>query len=425
VIRNGSIGAIICLSLLSACYTNIWELSLRSTEGYREINATGVVYTSALTGSDENPGTREFPFASINSAISQLDRVRGEGEIHVAAGTYLSDYPVVIKDGISLYGGYSSATWDREPTVHLTTIRSTYDYTLYFKAGVTEATIVDGFRIEASGEPGDHWAVYCFNASPTISNNWIIGGNTYDYSGAIIVKYGSPRIFNNELHGGEASATWGIHINDATPIICCNRINGGDANLGASAVYCIESSIATVRNNYIHGGTGDNTSGISGYDNCSLIVCNNTIYGGVGASSSTGIINNSPGAIIVNNIICTDPASVYAFGIDTRENCHESEVRNNNFYNTPHLYWYASSGFDALDVGSMETFLLGQGVVCGENVEMDPEFHDFAGGDWRLTASTPTQISQGGTDLSTEFNTDYLGSIRTVPWSIGAHEYNP
>ena len=40
-----------------------------------------------------------------------------------------------------------------------------------------------------------------------------------------------------------------------------------------------------------------------------------------------------------------------------------------------------------------------------------------------LTSNTPTTVYQGGVDLSALFTTDYAGTIRAVPWSIGAYQY--
>ena len=63
-----------------------------------------------------------------------------------------------------------------------------------------------------------------------------------------------------------------------------------------------------------------------------------------------------------------------------------------------------------------------EGIEVSGNVAANPAFADS---DYRLGASTPTSVSQGGLGLSSEgFTTDKDGATRTTPWSIGAYEYN-
>jgi len=66
----------------------------------------------------------------------------------------------------------------------------------------------------------------------------------------------------------------------------------------------------------------------------------------------------------------------------------------------------------------------GDGVAGGNVTGLSPAFADLAGGDLRLTASTPAAITGGARDLSSDgFSTDADGNGRTLPWSIGAFEY--
>jgi len=53
---------------------------------------------------------------------------------------------------------------------------------------------------------------------------------------------------------------------------------------------------------------------------------------------------------------------------------------------------------------------------------LDDDIDTMGDNDWRLTASSPTEVTQGGLDLSAEFTTDKDGVTRTAPWSIGAYE---
>jgi hypothetical protein len=62
----------------------------------------------------------------------------------------------------------------------------------------------------------------------------------------------------------------------------------------------------------------------------------------------------------------------------------------------------------------------------------DPLFANPArlaeGGDWRLTASSPVSVTEGGLDGAAQgwdFTVDADGVTRSIPWSIGAYEYVP
>ncbi len=66
------------------------------------------VFVSAFTGDDANKGTRDAPLRTVSAAINKAaDFV---ADVYVQEGTYVER--VVLKDGVSLYGGYN-AQWER------------------------------------------------------------------------------------------------------------------------------------------------------------------------------------------------------------------------------------------------------------------------------------------------------------------------
>jgi len=68
------------------------------------------------------------------------------------------------------------------------------------------------------------------------------------------------------------------------------------------------------------------------------------------------------------------------------------------------------------------------------NVSANPVFEDQDGLDddmntmmdnrWNLTASSPSAVTDGAADLTSDFLYDYEGNTRTAPWSMGAIEYD-
>ena len=64
----------------------------------------------STTGDDNNPGTRELPLASIQSAIEAAPRLGAD--IFVAGGTY-TDVQFTMRSKMKLHGGYNPATWTR------------------------------------------------------------------------------------------------------------------------------------------------------------------------------------------------------------------------------------------------------------------------------------------------------------------------
>jgi hypothetical protein len=415
----------VLLLLLFSCGMNIWEQAASYAAGFGDLSETGIAYVYGARGNNDWPGTQQKPKKSIQEAIALVSRVRGTGEVHVAEGLYSPETPVVVVDGISLYGGFSAATWERDPALYQTVVAARFDYSLYIAGGITRDTVIDGFVIQASGEQTAHWAVYCFNASPTITGNVIQGGASYDYVSAILIKYGSPLLEGNEIYGGSSSWSAGVYAIDASPEILANTIHAGAAGGTACGVCCAGSSHPVLRNNVILGGSGVYTAGILIYDSTEARLESNTIVAGKGSTVSAAVYNGAPGTYLVNNILAADPASAQTLGIQTALSCAESGVFNNDFHHTQYVYSYNQGAFTAATVAEMNALLAGNGTAFAGNLLLDPTFADEENGDLHLTAATPIQILTGGEDLSAQFATDIEEMSRTVPWSIGAYERDP
>ena len=60
--------------------------------------------------------------------------------------------------------------------------------------------------------------------------------------------------------------------------------------------------------------------------------------------------------------------------------------------------------------------------VDESNINVDLGFGTQTDADWHLNAASPASVKFGGIDLSVDFSMDKDGTLRTVPWSIGAYE---
>ena len=77
------------------------------------------VFVSASTGSPGGAGTQASPLDTIAAGVAQA--ASGSRDVYVATGTYNAGGGVALANGVSIYGGYSSAGWSRStatPTVN-------------------------------------------------------------------------------------------------------------------------------------------------------------------------------------------------------------------------------------------------------------------------------------------------------------------
>ncbi len=87
---------------------------------FADTNCDGVDGTAAnlfFVDDDADPetalGTRDAPFASLRAAVEAASGREDIAAIAVSEGTY--DGGLRLRDGLSIYGGYTDGTWDRGP----------------------------------------------------------------------------------------------------------------------------------------------------------------------------------------------------------------------------------------------------------------------------------------------------------------------
>jgi len=445
-----------------------------------------LIFVCCTRGNDSNLGTVVEPMQTIQSAIDYADTQYAAASVIVAAGTYSKDFntegsPVVtLKEGISLYGGYSSDFLMRSTTSYETILQDT---SLAGGVGsnpnravegdgsvtsITNATIVDGFTINGGGGEFSSGIFNTGSSAPTIQNNIINGGSGSDYSYGISNLSSNPLVQNNNIDGGDApTRAHGIYNSSSSPTIQYNTLLGGD-HQDNSRTFAIFNSggSPTIQNNAITAGIGTPSYGIRS-EYSSPIIINNTVHGGteglcygVNDVSSTSTVRNNTvvvgGAsssntypvylglgsetVIENNILITTGGS-YRCGIcEESSSDNPASVRNNNVYHdgiggTQMLYYDADGGGSLTDVSTMEQNLNNEGTTASGNVTVDPLFDAGSSDGLLLSASSPDSVTQEGINgvHSTEswgYAIDKNGAQRSplddsssTGWSMGAYEY--
>ncbi|MBX5484902.1 MAG: hypothetical protein IRZ16_24030, partial [Myxococcaceae bacterium] len=197
----------------------------------------GVAATSLFVraGASGGNGTRAQPFGSIGAAIAAFNPAT-HSAILVAAGSYFEQ--VVLKNGVKLYGGYSSDFSRRDVVAFPTLIESPEPNFASgsFRRGtvnaenITSPTVFAGFTVRgydvtfrpAPGQPGmNSYAIYVKNSTSalTIANNHVVGGRGGDAAA------GTP---------GKAGANGGVGANGLNSKECQSATCAGESQPGGA-----------------------------------------------------------------------------------------------------------------------------------------------------------------------------------------------
>ncbi|HQP97813.1 MAG TPA: right-handed parallel beta-helix repeat-containing protein, partial [bacterium] len=189
------------------------------------------VRADAATGGDGLSWQGALP--RINEAVRKM---WADGEIWVAAGTYRES--VGMESGVAIYGGFSGSEETREERDP-----STINATGLNMAAVTGAdAILDGFTITG----GDNSGVYCYKASPTITN-CTITGNTSPHGGGISCNAGSsPTLQDCTIEGNTASQGGGVFTDSSSPSLTDCTVSDNEATADGGGIYCCYDSSPTL-----------------------------------------------------------------------------------------------------------------------------------------------------------------------------------
>ena len=174
-----------------------------------------------------------------------------------------------------------------------------------------------------AGNSATYWGggIYCYDSSPIIENNTITGNSASSFGGGICCYYYSwPTITNNEITGNSGNYGGGIHCwNNSSPTIENNTITGNSAGNYGGGICCTNDSSPTIQDNTITENSATSGGGIRCMNNSSPTITNNTITGNP-AGDGAGIYCSGSSPTISNNTITGNPASNWGGGI----HCYDS-----------------------------------------------------------------------------------------------------
>jgi hypothetical protein len=425
----------------------------------------GIVYVHP-DGSDDNYGTIDLPKATIQAAIDDAEAAYDSAEVWVAEGDYPIDDRLLITEDIILRGGYAGNDWfDNDPSMYPTVVRDTRAFgsneVITFLSGAGAASFLSGFELRGGG--GDaSVVVFCDGGSPAILQNVIKMGNSSRAYGIVvdngsaaeitdntieasllpIQQYGivadesNPKISQNSISTGGATDFFGIQLTASSAEITRNTISGGVQTTQSYGVLASESTVV-LRNNVVDPGSLVNDSdpldlyGVFAIQS-DIVLHNNTITGGTGSSVTGQVMSTAlmlfqgVSAELINNIFLTGTADLCTGVWQHSADSLPAVFQANLMYGSADGNYYYEPTNDAyvLDVAALETRLdtLGVATVDSNLFGPDPVLNAT---DYSFTGSSPSEVTEGGMDLAGQFTDDILGITRTVPWSMGAYEYDP
>ncbi len=351
----------------------------------------------------------------------------GGGEVWIAEGTYRgvggnaggSDNVVVMKDGVSIYGGFASGESSRneyEFNSHNVIIDGEeLRRCLYGSRFCT----IEGITI-TNGNSNNGDGIYNYNVSPLISNCKFLSNKRIGpepSGGALWNDSSSPKIVNCLFDGnGNPDSTSSlsrgaivnvlsyIYISKCTFSNNSSYIGGAIANLSQSSAF-IEKSLffrnkasfgGAIRNdsNFLilsdcrfsensggHGGAIDNSDNLE-IENC--LFFNNSCIGTRGGA----ILNNLQGAVNISNCIfwrnntnsSFTGSAVYSFSTQV-------VILNSIIWNN------ISGGSNLMQIDgsliSVSNSDIQNSYIGVQNIESDPSFVDAANGNFRLKFGSP------------------------------------
>jgi hypothetical protein len=451
------------------------------TQGDSGSSDLKTMYVTAAALDDSGDGSIDRPKKTIQEAINIAKAGVGIS-LYIAEGTY-NEF-IVLKEGVSLLGGYAASDWTkRDPNLHRTVVRDprvngganyTSPISTIAVLNIPSAVTIEGLwvyaaNVEKIGTTGNSAAIFVDNSKDIlIRSNRLFGGETGAMEAGITVRSSDAFIFSNIISGGgldsgntRAEYTIGIHIiSNSSPQIANNQVHGG---FGSSASYGLKDwgiGNVLVTGNFFNGGSGAQTFGVS-FGNIvgTKDFFNNAVFGGernystgleIGSGSgSAGRINvrnntisggsgESGGAIdviglkltghvhhlveISNNIIFTE--ALVGSRICVSEDSATStplSLRNNNFFGCPTALFKNFQSGNITAIFPLESLL---DMTASGNESMSVTFAS----DYRLAITAHPNVSQGGLDGIAEgwgFSSDKSGNMRTAakpgnPSNIGA-----
>jgi hypothetical protein len=364
----------------------------------------GSVYWVSPTGSDENPGTEQQPFATLVHGISVLAPRDG---LLVMPGTY-EESITFFPPGISWDEPVTVSAWPRRGA----TLRSPVPEArpLEFNQP-TRFVSVEGFVIDGAG--GVHEPVKMYQDNIRLRDCDISGSPVAAVSlSAYPDDGGYAQLIDLDIHdngttlleepsgspaGGIIASTGNnlfercrVHDNIGVGLMVYNSPGqGGDGNV--------------IRNNVVSGGTRDDAAGIFLSSGAGSVAYNNIVHqvSGPGIRLDYGAVD----CRVLHNTVYA--AGDRALVVGTKAS--DTLARNNIF-----------AGVDGAEGTLSDVSELGVTTMTS-NVFVDPLFVDVAAGNFRVQAGSAA-IDQGTTEPEVTVDFDGTPRPRGAGYDVGAFE---
>ncbi len=358
-------------------------------------------------GQNSNPGTIDLPLHTIQWAIHKAGQLGGIDTIRVAEGNYAVDYTntdhIVMTAGVSLYGGYRADWSERDPAQYVTRIVDESPVALpssevnphraiEIPAGAAADTVLDGFHVSVAR--GQYRAALFVKGDATIRDNVI----------EPVVDATSVR-------------TYGARLDNGSPTIVANRFRFDvvqDKGL-STAISAVKSDGLFADNVIDTSGVLVSTTGIWLSGGAAKIL-GNSIYLQQGGGHSI-YLSASAKPTIDNNLLEHEGFTgtcIYSVGSAAVPSAARNNVLDCNYLLlgiSPNRAWETMMEFQAELATASDNVKLAQNVVAPDD-------------DMVLDAQSPCTVTQGGRDITADVPDDIDGVARTLPLSIGAHEWD-
>jgi hypothetical protein len=275
-------------------------------------------------GSDQNgTGTAQSPFRTIGKAISVAGSNNFAKSVCVTSGvtcpsTANYDESIQMRSGVSVYGGYASGNGLGRLKGCVTQINDIDSVGVHFDQSIHDPTILDGFAIFGFQDQSTAAVTIEGSTGVQVSNCAIVGGGTLTSIGVEIhdsnMQPATPLITHDNIIGGSAPSSFGIHVVNSAPVIQSNCDSFDD---GAR---CSTSGCSSI-NHYILGraqqNTGTETYGIYLDGSPGTLIDQNGICATGGSSVSAGIavVGAAKGTTIRGNFISGGGMAQTAVGV--------------------------------------------------------------------------------------------------------------
>jgi len=188
-----------------------------------------------------------------------------------------------------------------------------------FQSGEKELSTLEGFTLtNGYGVNNTGGGITCKNASPTISNNTILGNKTDGNGGGIYCIDSSPEITNNTIKDNSASfGCGGVYCDSSSPRIAYNTLTGNMTGGPGGGIFCYSNSHPTIANNVISRNTSDGSGGgIYCYCYSSPTITGNIIFRNSAYHGAGIFCYDLAFPTIINNLISENKALWFGGGIE-------------------------------------------------------------------------------------------------------------